>query len=74
MTFCGTQFVIEISELRNSSERPGGNMKKKYQFADLSKDEKEYLEMILLEEIDIQSWYAITYSTIFGEEQILTVQ
>lgn len=49
-------------------------MKRKYQFRDLSRDEREYLEMILLEEIDVQSWYSITYSKIFGEEIILAVQ
>jgi hypothetical protein len=55
-------------------ERAGGAMKRKYQFRDLSRDEREYLEMILLEEIDVQSWYSITYSKIFGEEIILAVQ
>lgn len=49
-------------------------MKKNYRFGNLSKDEKEFHEMILLEEIEIQSWYAVTYSTIFGEEILLTVQ
>ncbi len=49
-------------------------MKRKYRFSELSKDEREYLEMILLEEIDVQSWYSITYSSIFGEEVIIAVQ
>jgi len=49
-------------------------MKIRYRFAQLSKGEKEYLEMILLEEIEIQSWYAITYSRILGGELILSVQ
>ena len=49
-------------------------MKIYYHFAELSKGEREYLEMVLLEEIDIQSWYSITYSSIFGEELFLTVQ
>jgi hypothetical protein len=57
-----------------NQERAGGAMKRKYQFRDLSRDEREYLEMILLEEIDVQSWYSITYSKIFGEEIILAVQ
>jgi hypothetical protein len=30
--------------------------------------------MILLEEIDGQAWFSITYSSIFGEEVILAVQ
>ncbi len=49
-------------------------MKRKYRFSELSKDEREYLEMILLEEIDVQSWYSITYSSIFGEEIIIAIQ
>ena len=49
-------------------------MKMQYRFAELSKEEKEYHEMILLEEIDVQAWYAITYSKIFNEEVFITVQ
>lgn len=50
-------------------------MKKiQYRFAELSKDEREHLEMILLEEMDIQSWYAITYSNVFCEEIFITTQ
>jgi hypothetical protein len=45
-----------------------------YRFTQLSKDEREYLEMILLEEMELQSWYAVTFSSIFGEELFLTVQ
>jgi hypothetical protein len=53
----------------------GGNtMKKQYRFGELSKGEREYHEMILMEEIEVQSWYAITYSSIFGEEVFLTIQ
>ena len=52
----------------------GYPMKKKYRFAQLSKDEKEYLEMVLMEEIEIQSWYFIAYISMFGEELIMTVQ
>ena len=49
-------------------------MKKQYRFVELSKGEREYYEMILMEEIEVQSWYAITYSSIFAEEVFLTVQ
>ena len=49
-------------------------MKRKYRFSELSKDEREYIEMILLEEIDVQSWYSITYSSLFGEEIIIAIQ
>jgi hypothetical protein len=49
-------------------------MKMQYRFAELSKGERELHEMILMEEIDVQAWYAITFSSIFGEEVFLTVQ
>ncbi|MDH3253105.1 MAG: hypothetical protein OEM41_09960 [Ignavibacteria bacterium] len=49
-------------------------MKKRYRFAQLSKDEKEYLEMVLMEEIEIQSWYFVAYISMFSEELIMTVQ
>ncbi len=49
-------------------------MKKQYRFVELSKGEREYHEMILMEEIEVQAWYAITYSSIFGEEVFLTIQ
>ena len=49
-------------------------MKKRYRFTELSKDEREYLEMILLEEMDMQSWYAVTFSSLFGEELFIAIQ
>ncbi len=49
-------------------------MKRRYYFGRLSKDEKEYLETILLEEMDIQSWFSVTYSRLFASEIILTLQ
>lgn len=49
-------------------------MKMHYRFSPLSKDEREYLEQILLEEMDVQSWFAVTYSTLFAEELILNLQ
>jgi hypothetical protein len=52
----------------------GCTMKMHYRFVELSKGEKEFHEMILMEEIDVQSWYAIAYSSIFAEEVFLTVQ
>ncbi len=45
-----------------------------YYFADLSRREREMLEMILLEEMEIQSWFAVTVSDLLGEEVILTLQ
>jgi hypothetical protein len=49
-------------------------MKMRYQFSNLSKEEKELLEMVLLEEMDIQSWFAITYSSMFSEELFIAIQ
>lgn len=49
-------------------------MKMEYRFTPLSKDERELLETILLEEMEVQSWYAITFSSIFGEEVFITIQ
>ena len=46
----------------------------RYQFAELPKKEKEFHEMVLLEEVDMQSWYAVAYSTTFGEEVFLPLQ
>lgn len=45
----------------------GAAMKMKYRFAELSKDEKEMLEMVLLEEMEMQTWYAITACETLGE-------
>lgn len=49
-------------------------MKKPYRFTQLSKGEREFLEMILMEEIDVQAWYAITYSSILDDEIFMCVQ
>ena len=46
----------------------------RYQFAELSKQDKEFHEMVLFEELDMQSWYALAYSTTFGEEVFLPLQ
>ncbi len=46
----------------------------RYQFAELSKQDKEFHEMVLLEEVDMQSWYAVAYSTILGQETFLALQ
>jgi len=45
-----------------------------YYFAALSRRERELLEMILLEELDVQAWFAVTYSVLLGEEVFLTLQ
>jgi hypothetical protein len=49
-------------------------MKKRYVFGRLSKSERETLEQILLEEMEIQTWYAIAYCTSLGGEIMVTIQ
>ena len=53
---------------------PINDKRVRYQFDELPKKEKEYHEMVLLEEIDLQAWYAIVYSQIFEEEIFVPVQ
>jgi hypothetical protein len=45
-----------------------------YRFTPLSKDERELLETILLEEMDVQGWYVVAFSSTFGEELFVTIQ
>jgi len=49
-------------------------MKIKYRFAELSPMEQEFWQIVLLEEIEMQTWYVITYSHMLSEELFLTVQ
>jgi len=49
-------------------------MKINYSFPRLSQMEREYLEMVLLEEMEMQSWFAVTYSRAFGGELFLMLQ
>jgi hypothetical protein len=49
-------------------------MKKRYVFGRLSKNERETLEQILLEEMEIQTWYAIAYCTSLGGEIMVAIQ
>lgn len=45
-----------------------------YFFRELSKAEKELLEAVLLEEIEIQTWYAIAASLAVGGELQIAIQ
>ncbi len=49
-------------------------MKKHYFFQALSRAERERLEYVLLEELDIQMWYAVTVCKTLGGEVFLTLQ
>jgi hypothetical protein len=48
-------------------------MKIQYRFAKLSRDERELLEMVLLEEMDMQRWFTVAYSTTFCRELFLSL-
>ena len=50
------------------------SMKTSFGFENLSQEEREAIEQILLEEMEMQQWDAITYSPILGEEIILPLQ
>lgn len=49
-------------------------MKKRYTFTHLSKWEREFLESVLIEEVDMQGWFAVTWSDLMGVEVIVTLQ
>lgn len=51
-----------------------GAMRIQYRFARLSKDQRELLEMVLMEEMDVQRWYSVTFVAALGREAFLTLQ
>jgi hypothetical protein len=40
----------------------------------LSREQREVLEQILLEELEVQIWYALGWSTVLGGEVFLNLQ
>jgi hypothetical protein len=63
-----------MSDTRKSPYRNEVVMRKVYRFGQLSKGERELLETILMEEVEVQAWYAVTYSVIMSEEVFICVQ
>jgi hypothetical protein len=49
-------------------------MKTSFGFENLSREEREAIEQLLLDEMETQQWDSITYSVILGEETILPLQ
>ncbi len=49
-------------------------MKINYTFPRLSHAEREYLEMVLLEEMEMQVWFSVTFSKALGGELFLMLQ
>jgi len=45
-----------------------------YRFRRLSRNEQEYVSMILSEEIELQSWFTVTYNPMMNDEVFLTLQ
>jgi hypothetical protein len=49
-------------------------MRIQYRFARLSKNQKELLETVLWEEMEIQHWFSIAFSASFGREIYFPLQ
>ena len=49
-------------------------MKINYSFPRLTQVEREYLEMVLLEEMEMQNWFAVSYSKSLDGELLLMLQ
>jgi hypothetical protein len=49
-------------------------MRIQYRRRQLSRSEQEYVEMILFEEIELQSWFAVAFNPMMNEEALLTLQ
>ena len=49
-------------------------MRIRYTFQRLSKEEKDFWEGILLEEMDLQRWFAVASSRVLGGEVFVTLQ
>jgi hypothetical protein len=48
-------------------------MKITYTFKTLSPDEQEFLEQVLLAEMNLQTWFAVSYNELLQEELFLVV-
>jgi len=48
-------------------------MKITYAFSALSPEEREFLEQVLLDEMNRQEWFAVAYSDLLHEELFLVV-
>jgi hypothetical protein len=49
-------------------------MNMRFEFDHLSREEREAIEQLLLEEMERQQWGSIRYSIILNEEIVLTLQ
>jgi len=49
-------------------------MRKRYTFAHFSRWEREIMESILMEQIELQTWFSTAWSELMGVETIITLQ
>lgn len=49
-------------------------MKIQYRLRNLPRFEQELIAMVMFEEIELQKWFAVTCSTLMGQEVLLTLQ
>jgi len=49
-------------------------MRRRYRFPQLSRDERELLEQVLLEEMDLQRWYAVRSCAVLDGEVLIPLQ
>jgi len=50
------------------------NMRKRYAFTHLSRSERQFLEAVLVEEIELQTWYAVAWCGLLGAETLIGLQ
>lgn len=48
-------------------------MKRRYRFPQLSEDEREFLEAVLLEEMDVQRWFAVRFCVLLNGEILVSL-
>ena len=72
--FFGTDIVYLSGECETQERLKEDPMKIQYRFAKLSKDQRNLLVMVLLEEMDNQRWFTVAFSKAFGQEIILPLQ
>jgi hypothetical protein len=56
------------------NRRISKNMRKRYAFTHLSRSERQFLEAVLAEEVELQTWYAVAWSGLLGAETLIGLQ
>ena len=63
-----------LEELCAGTGETGRKMRKRYVFVHLSRSEREFLEAVLAEEVEIQTWYAVSWSRLLAAELFVGLQ